>query len=83
MLERAVIGLFGFFGQTAAGALATFQVITDAVTAHPLPGAGIISAQAGLQIFFLFALHFFLLFLLIPQAEWWEIMLPSFTINVL
>lgn len=83
MIERAVIGLFGFFGKTAAGELAAFQVITDAVTAHPLPGAGIISALAGFQVFFLFALHFVLLFILILQAEWGKILLPSFAINVL
>jgi len=40
-------------------------VITDAVAAYPFPGAGIISAQAGHQVFFLFTFHFFLLILLI------------------
>lgn len=61
MFERTVIGPFRISGKTAAGELATFQMITDAVTAEPFPRAGIISAQAVLQIFILFALHALLL----------------------
>ena len=58
MLKRPVIAPFGGVRKAARRELPASQVVTDAFTADPFAGAGLIAAVASRQVLLFFTLHF-------------------------
>jgi len=57
MGKRAIIRLFCIIGKTAAGKLAVFQVVAQAVTADAFTRTGFITAVAAFKVDVLFTFH--------------------------
>jgi hypothetical protein len=57
MFEGPVEGPLGVFRKTAAGKLALFDVVFDALAADPLAGTGIVGAGTACKVPFLFAVN--------------------------
>jgi hypothetical protein len=57
MLEGPVVRLLRIFREAAAGKLAIFDVVLDALAADPLAGTGIVGAGAVCKVLFLPAIH--------------------------
>jgi hypothetical protein len=57
MFEGPVVRPLRIFREAAAGKLALFDVVLDALAADPLAGTGIVGAGAACKVLFLIAVH--------------------------